>query len=70
MVRCERDRSGLEGACRRVALTTRGRELGVVANGIEITSSMLRAALPGIGMLAERDVRELMVVVEVMVRPK
>ena len=46
-------------------LTKRGRALGVVVKGIEITSSVLRAELPGMGMLVERDVLELMVVVEV-----
>lgn len=55
--------SGLEGPGKRAELIRRGRAVGVVANGIEMTFSIFReAALPaGMGILVERDVLELMV---------
>jgi len=52
-------RSGLLATCIRVELTRRGRDAGVVLNGIEMMFSIFLAAdpLPGMGMLEERDGR-------------
>ena len=61
--RPESGRSGLEATCRRVPLTRRGRAAVVVGNGMLMTSSMLRPALPGMGILADRVGREDMVCV-------
>ena len=49
-------------------LTRRGRVVGVAENGMAMTDSMLRAALPGIGMLAERVCLDVMLYVRRAVR--